>query len=361
MDQGARLEVMNWLDNIRAQPVLTVARDLGLETKATRGASAGSIFGCPACSAVKRHTKSRDKRGAIGLRGDGKGWQCHQCDQTGDGLDLVSWKMTGERFAETHDKTKVIQWCKNRFGGDDSTPPPRAVTATVVMSTATVSEEPEADPAYLTDEAIYLWDHCHRLTSDADAVAYVKSRGVVDPSKLESWNLCRVLPKSFAPKWTWHSPDGGVPKPWAETGHRLIFPLYDVHGQMRSVLARAIVPSERKSTTAGPRSGLILLDGVICDWLRRNRPDVPCATIHITEGEIDFMLRCESIQDQPLSTGVAGIMSGSWKRAHALAMPRHVHVSLETDHDAQGDKYAADIVGTFNGLDASFSREIVLP
>lgn len=352
---------MTWLDNIRAQPVLTVARDLGLETKATRGASAGSIFGCPACSAVKRHTKSRDKRGAIGLRGDGKGWQCHQCDQTGDGLDLVSWKMTGERFAETQDKTKVIQWCKNRFGGDGSALPPHIATAISVTATAPVAEEQESDPVYMTVEALELWDACHPLSSDSDAVAYVKSRGVKAPEKIEEWNLCRVLPKNVRPKWTLHSPDGDAPRHWAETGHRLIFPLYDVHGQIRSVLARAIVPSERKSTTSGPRSGLLLVDGVVLDWLRRNRPDVPCATIHITEGEIDFMLRCESIQDQPLSTGVAGIMSGSWKRAHALAMPRHVHVSLETDHDAQGDKYAADIVGTFNGLDASFSREIVLP
>ncbi len=346
---------MTWLDNIKAQPVLTVAKLLGLETKATRGASAGSIFGCPACSAKKRHTKTRDKRGAIGLRGDGKGWQCHQCDQTGDGLDLVSWELSGARFAETHEKTRVIAWCKEEFGGDDSERPQKVFIETAQSP----CETEEAEPAYLTAEAIHLWDACHRLSSDADAVAYVKSRGVVDPSKLEAWNLCRVLPKSFAPKWTWHSPDGGAPKPWAETGHRLVFPLYDAHGQIRSVLARAIVPSERKSTTAGPRSGLILLDGAVCDWLRRYRPQVDNAVLHIVEGEIDFMLRCEAIQDEPLSTGVVGITSGSWKRAHAHKMPFPIHVKLDTDHDAQGDKYAVDIVRTFEGLDASFTRAIV--
>jgi len=347
---------MSWLDNIKAQPVLTVAKLLGLETKATRGASAGSIFGCPACSAKKRHTKRRDKRGAIGLRGDGKGWQCHQCDQTGDGLDLVSWEMTQARFSETHDKAKVITWCKDMFGGDDSSPPPRMQA--VSAPAAPVVDEPEQEPAYLTDQALELWDACHRLSSDADAVAYVRSRGISDPGLLEDWNTCRVLPKDCTPSWTYHSPDGGAPKPWAETGHRLIFPLYDVHGQIRSVLARAIVPSERKSTTAGPRSGLILLDGAVLDWLRRYRPQVDDAVLHVVEGEIDFVLRCEAIQNEPLSHGVVGITSGSWKKAHAWKMPYPIHVRLDTDNDDQGDKYARHIVSTFEGLDTTFTRGV---
>ena len=348
---------MSWLDNIKAQPVLTVARDLGLETKATRGASAGSVYGCPACSAKRRHTKTRDKRGAIGIRADGKGWQCHQCGQTGDGLDLVSWVKTDARFSETRDKAKVIGWCKERFGGDDSTPPPRH--ALPVASTAPpVAEEPETEPAYLTDEALELWDACHLLSSDNEAVAYVKSRGIVDPGKLEEWNLCRVLPKNLKPNWTLHSPDGNAPRHWAETGHRLIFPLYEAKGQIRSVLARAIVPSERKSTTAGPRSGLILLDGVVLDWLRRYRPVVDDAVLHVMEGEIDFMLRCEAVQKEPLSHGVVGITSGAWKKAHAWKMPYPIHVRLDTDNDGQGDKYARDITATFEGLDTTFTRGV---
>lgn len=347
---------MTWLDNIRAQPVLTVAKLLGLETKATRGASAGSIFGCPACSAKKRHTKSRDKRGAIGLRGDGKGWQCHQCGQTGDGLDLVSWELSAARFSDTHEKTRVIAWCKEEFGGDDSSPPPRIQHAPV--STAPAVDEPEDEPAYLTDEALELWDACHLLSSDNEAVAYIRSRGIHDPVSLELWNICRVLPRRLTPKWTYHSPSGGAPQPWATTGHRLIFPLHDSTGRIRSVLARAIVPSDRKSTTAGPRSGLILLDGVVLDWLRRYRPVVDDAVLHVVEGEIDFMLRCEAIQNEPLSHGVVGITSGAWKKAHAWKMPYPIHVRLDTDNDEQGDKYAKDIVATFEGLDTTFTRGI---
>jgi hypothetical protein len=69
---------------MRKTSVLVAAVALGLKTQAPRNASGGSILGCPACNADRRHPSRRDRRGAIGVRHDGRGWQCFECEATGD-------------------------------------------------------------------------------------------------------------------------------------------------------------------------------------------------------------------------------------------------------------------------------------
>lgn len=82
---------MNWIDQVKAWPVLEVAARFGLEVL-------GRSFVCPACGKVKRHG-GVDKRLAAGLTADGLGWRCHLehggCGDGGSAVDLAAWSVVG--------------------------------------------------------------------------------------------------------------------------------------------------------------------------------------------------------------------------------------------------------------------------
>ena len=90
---------MSWIDAMRGASIRSVAHELGLLVAPARGASGGSIYGCPACGGERRHASRRDRRGAIGIRKDDRGWRCHECDSSGDAIDLVASTRSAGAFA----------------------------------------------------------------------------------------------------------------------------------------------------------------------------------------------------------------------------------------------------------------------
>lgn len=61
--------------------------------------------------------------------------------------------------------------------------------------------------------------------------------------------------------------------------------------------------------------------------------------IIITEGEPDFLTMSTHLKAEP-TRAVFGIFSGSWSRALADRIPSGSLVSIWTDPDVAGDKYA---------------------
>lgn len=337
---------MSWIDQVSSLDCADVAARLGYDVR--RHASSASCP-CPACGAERRHTKSHDRRGAVGIPKGKPGWRCFQCDASGDAVDLVAYRIAGRRFRELEatQKAEVRGW----FGLDGSAAlavPPRASKRDLPVEWE--NAETHYPPA---GQVEWLWDACCRVTDDHDALSYLAFRGI-EPGDLVEHDCVRVLPVSATcPEW---ATVAGVP--WTETQHRLIVPLYDWRGELRSVLARSVDCHPRIKSAGAKgygRRGLVMAATYGRQMLVSgpskylHRMDPYRVTIH--EGEISFLRSvasgndCEVIENfQPAAfRGVIGIFSGSFTRDVASRIPSKSDVVISTDDDDQGKKYAADI------------------
>jgi hypothetical protein len=340
---------MSWLDAVRDIPATDVAERLGYEIK--RGPSA-SHTKCPACGTERRHRKTRDKRGSVGLPHSG-GWRCWTCDASGDAIDFVAYDLGGERFRDASDalKSEVRAW----FEGKVASELPRASRLLPAL------RKHEQHPAWENADAAYppigqveaLWDACLAVDQDAEVLAYLAHRDIKTANIVEH-DCARALPVGvLCPTWARINE-----RPWTETRHRLLVPMYDQLGQMRSLLARSVEMSpaiksvgasgyaRRGLVMAGQHGRQVLLSGPV-----RSLHRIENYQLKIYEGEIDWLRAvgngedCEVEYRMHLSgfRGAMGIVSGSFTRDIACRIPAHSTVVLCTDDDEAGDKYAADI------------------
>lgn len=329
----------HWIERHRSARVLDVAQRLGLAVFRSRGASGGSMA-CPACGAMRRHSKAGDKRGAAGVRREGNGWRCFQCDASGDALDAVAYALVGQRLrnADADQRTAVRLWL------DEERPSP--VSAPAVLPPPL--EYPDGSELRVFFEGLI------RADDDPQAAAYLRSRGV-DPGEVEARTLGAVLAGSTtAPRFARLGR-----KSWSETGFRLILPLFDAQGRARSCLARAVTrTSSMKSTapTGYARSGLVLANARGRAMLTTGQwPGHGVRRVVITEGEIDFLTAAceEPEQDAPV---VLGVTSGSWTAELAARVPNGAQVVIATDNDAAGDGYAAKIADSLEARPITLLR-----
>jgi len=321
--------VAEWVDRMRSRDALEVARALGLDYAPPKGSSGGS-FPCPACNAAKRHTKSRDKRGAAGVRRAGDGWRCFQCDVSGDVLDLVSWVEAGGPLASCgdEDKARVRTWCLDFLGLTDTPFVPRKRTVAPMR----FEPLPSYPPA---DEVAALWHAAHPVASDPDAVRWMelerpeRGHARLDAGAVTEMDLARVLPPDVVcPTWAGFTPEGGEWRSYPSVGNRLAVPLYDVEGAMRSLVFRRTFESttgKHKSSAANryQRVGLAFMCPLArAVFERRALPEwwtADAPTLYVAEGEMDYLAGAVHFDGEALTVG---IVAGSWtKRRHLLPVP----------------------------------------
>jgi hypothetical protein len=351
-----------WIDAVRGSSVLAVAAALRLKTAPARGASGGSVYGCPACGVERRHAARRDHRGALGVRHDGAGFRCMDCDVSGDAIDLVALVLRGKRFPELGSaaKDEVRQWFEQFAGRDLSAEQP-----------GKVAPPPPAEPVNYPPEAEVrtFYELCVSVDCDAGVSAYLKGRNI-KPGRVEDFNLGRALPADMAdlPWWAGKRDEenSDVRVSWPASGHRLIVPLYDERGLMRSVLARSIAQgAEIKSyapagftrsrlVMACPFGRWLLATGVMPEWWNNERQSL---RIVIAEGEIDFLTCATQWSDAAEhAPATLGIVSGSWCDGIAARVPPEVTVVIATDHDDAGEKYAAAIAKSLANSNVTLKR-----
>ena len=330
-----------WVTQARAWPVASVAAVLpGLESVR------GWTWPCGACGARTRHPSRGDRRGAIGLARDGRGWWCHECQQGGDLVDFIAVHATGKRFMEldpgdrggVRDIAVRLGLCDGRASAMErplrarvAPPPPPPIW-------------PGADP---------------REVADVLGVGTFPMGEVDDFTEARGWGRvahllgrvgARVLP---SPEWAgWEELEedhegrrwwtGGRARTW-----RLAQPMVDIGGVVVGMQARCM---GRAPTIEGKE----LPKALGHRMQRRGWFASPGAVTALQQGkELERVLVVEGITDfwagtvllsraaPEMRMPIIGGVSGSFEEPPAVKPGGLVYVA--TDPDEAGDRYAAKV------------------
>lgn len=309
------------------RPVSAVAAGLGWAGDDRRG------YPCPACNEATRD----GRRGAVFVGQDG-GWKCYRCDAIGgDGLDYLSFALTGKRLRDCADLATIKAWCGV---------PERAPREFV----GRISHEsrPESVDAATVDDIAKFWDRC---------IPIPKAHPFVDARRLHaSPSLARFTPgyephevgKLAAwPDW-WPA---GRARTWRLVTRGWRFPRIDQGGRdgdqptATNLHARAVVdPPDfdgKKIKTlwakSTPSHGLLF-------W--NNVPIATADMVLVCEGLTDW-LAASIWADQHAGVVVLGVGSGSASAFANLPIPASATFIIATDDDDAGNKYAVDVAAHF--------------
>jgi len=214
------------------------------------------------------------------------------------------------------------------------------------------TEEPPLRPPLA--EVADLWNASHPLSADVEAASWFTRRYGENASTIleggELWNLAKVVPRGVSlPRWAWSR--GGS---WIQTGHRLLFRLWDHNGMALSVRARCLDSSTSPKSLAPAGfsvKGLLLADPLGVQLLSGSAPDWwSPQEIVVSEGEPDW-LTWAACQSEAHEQGPAylGIVAGGWSLDVAGRIPDGARVVIRAHHDRSGQLYAQEISATLAG------------
>lgn len=205
-------------------------------------------------------------------------------------------------------------------------------------------------------------DRTKTVGADRRVYAMLRSRAL-SPEAVTDLDLARVLtPGAPLPRWARFKGEHPASKPWPELGFRLVLPVYDAKGAMRSVRAWRVTEPAYKGepkrlppydfavkglALACPVAQRMLAEGRAPAWWPEGEP----MGVVLCEGEPDFLTVATSYHDaHPRPDAVLGIPgSGSWSEALAARIPDGAWVYVHTHHDGPGDGYAAEAYAMLRG------------
>ena len=319
------------LDNPRA-----LVAALGLDAGALREGRENVKIRCP------WHTE-RSPSCSVRLARDGTiAVRCFACDATGDALALVA---VARGLDVRRDFRAVLAEAPELAGvhleehnqgeaGERREPRP-------------VPPPPPPRPYPPAHELAKLLAACGPCSRDLEVSAWLTGRGL-DASAVDRYGLALALPRDArAPSWARFKGDRReAAEPWASTGHRLVVPMVDHAGEVRSVRARAVVASDDPKTLppAGFRaSGLVAACPLARFVFQAGAwPGGVDRRIVVAEGEPDF-LSWATRGEGARTFATVGITSGSWSPDLADRVPDGSDVLVRTDDDDAGDRYAEEV------------------
>ena len=340
---------MGWIDQITDRlTVQEVASHLGVRFSARAGLSP-----CPACGEESRG--SEDRRGPVGVRGDGKGWRCFRCDAAGDALELAVLSWTGHRVrelspdqrAEVRSRCEGLGWCD---GQDHGGPGPRTSSrkasplpdqgwkvARPGSGRTVVEPEPPPEgsgpfdwrPSLPEDSVAALWS-----PEGANVLAYLQGRGFLERT-IREWGLGAHLLRDRS---------GRVVQEF------LAIPVRRRDGEVVMVRFRSVpgpclfcsgAGCPRCKATGKVRKVYLRTPGAdsALFGVHRLDPD-PTTSVVITEGELDAIALSQY--------GVANVVSGTagagtFREEWLDTLEPFRHFSLAYDADEQGQKGAEKV------------------
>jgi len=326
-----------WCDQVRA-PCAEAARELGLPVRRNH------LPECPSCGASGRGSgKLLPRRGS-----QSGGWYCHRCQSGGSVIDLVALTHFGGRLTDldAEQRRAVRRWFTERGWLADE----RLLSAPLRRRTPP-APEPARPPRPPKRELRTFCSQLVPVTADQQVNDYLLSRHL-SPEVVAKLRLAKAIPAgSRCPKWA-----RGAGVSWSEH-HRLALPIYGATGKLESLRARwSAVEAPPKgvpkglAAAAGPGSakGLVLANHIGRQMLRTARlPDR--SRVVIVEGEPDFLRWSIEAEGRDMPLAVLGVWSGAWTEGIAARFPTGADVSVRTDNDPQGDKYARAIAELLDG------------
>lgn len=288
---------------------------------------------CPACKAETRHTKRNDKRGAVALVAEGNGWLCLQCEAKGDAVTWAAYAVTGQSRPSVEVRAACERAGLVGNAASGLTPRPRLAVGT----------GPKYPPV---DEISKLMGACGAVIAESQTASWLLSIPL-DTALVAELGAVGALPETTAvPSWARFGN-----RTWARAGYRLIAPLVDTQGVVRSVHARFTANAKPPSNipkTLNPKGystrGLVLASPHARCWLSGKKTP---QTVVVAEGLRDWLTQLYDTHIKGKEAAVLGIVGpGGWTQSLADKIPRGCRLVIATDHDSQGDKYAAAIVQT---------------
>ena len=339
---------MSFLQEIREAGVAGIATTLGYQVV---GRGPQVVTPCPACHLAVRSTGATsgrpDRRQPVRISRDGLLWHCHAgaCQAGGSAVDFASHALFGERLGRGDGR-----WCELRARLETAPllPPRRSQLSACAAP---------ADYPPLSDVQ-GLWDAARSVVGDAAASSWAATRAGVNLQRLELLDVARVLPSS-APCPIWARQGG---RAWTRTGHRLLAPLVDARGDLRSVRARLLASGPRKElaptghdvgglVAACPMARVLLAAGTAA--AARNPEHVREAGLVIVEGTPAWWGWLSAFSDaDERAPAIIGIASGGWTQAHADAVAAAasdgvLRILLDVDPDPGGERLARQVISTF--------------
>ncbi len=268
--------------------------------------------------------------------------KCFGCDFAGDALHLIAEVHGLDTRRHCVEVLRVAADLARRPDIADELAP-RPIVAPRAVGSPNLAATTAYPPA---DELQALWTACGACADDVEVSALLENR-CIRPAWVDDFQLARVIRVGAAlPHWASFRGARAHRVPWTQTGHRLLLPVYDETGCMRSVRAWCVRPTEdpKRLPPAGFRaSGLVLACGGAVTLLAMGRArEVPSPMrVLVVEGEPDFLTWATRFSDADANAPlVFGVVSGAWTEAVASRIPDGARVIIRTHHDAVGDGYA---------------------
>jgi hypothetical protein len=328
-----------------------VCRRLGLDRQAKPQGGGGLTILCPAhgdrspsCSVT------RGPDGTLRVR-------CFACGFAGDVLDLLA---IVERLDRSRDFPALLRRAAElghvTLEREASRAPgaaPRPRTEVAYPATHPPAIRRTFPPA---EEIGAFWSMCQPVAEDPEVARWLEGRGL-SAEAIRRYDVARALPREAQlPPWASYRGDPSIrpsAAPWTALGYRLIVPLHDEAGVLRSVRARAV------TRTDGPKAlppsgyaakGLVMADPLAALMLALGSwPEHAERRLVVSEGEPDF-LTWASRGTGPRTLAVLGIAgAGTWTKAIADRIPDGSTVIVRTDQDDAGDRYAEQITASLWG------------
>ena len=331
---------MSWLDEAKRLTMTEAAGEAGLKVHR-------SSMSCPACGATKRGKRDRRLPASFGALG----WRCWVCGASGDALDVLAFVVTGSRLGSDRAQMETLRAdlaARGLISEDDHRPARRAPRRPLPPAPV---EPPPSEAWPPVDEVRDFMQSGLKVSEDAQVVDFLRHRYQQHADRLiallEQLDLARAIPDRVHPRWA-----RIAGKRWREQGFRLMFPLVDASGQMRSLRVRrttlepSTLPKALPPVGHGCR-GLVLACDRGAALLRGEAPPWwPSGLLHrltVVEGETDWMTHL-LYRKTDTDPAIIALYSGAWLPDHSAALPQGSILTIRTDHDDAGHRYADGVL-----------------